>query len=132
MWTFFVGTSEERPRSTMMRTDRIDELKEDGFNVKPWNPKADPEDQIFSLRIKIGFDRFPPQVVVIRGGKKIQLTEAEVKMLDWADIDKCDLVVRGRVWDEDTGRRSAWLKSLFAYVTESELAAKYNELEYGD
>lgn len=112
--------------------DQVDKLKELGYNVKVWNKKAAPEEQIMSLTIKVNYDWYPPQIVVIRNGRKIELGENEVKMLDWADIEKCDIVIRGKVWDDDTGRRSAMLKTMFVTIAQSRLEARYEDVPYED
>ncbi len=111
-------------------------LAEDDWHVKWLKPKEGDdaeegtEDQAI-LPVRLRYDRGqPPRVVIITERGRTNLDESSVEMLDWADIQNVDLIVRPYYWDVGgkTGVK-AMLKSIYVTIDEDPLEKKYGELE---
>ena len=108
------------------------ELEEKGWNIKwPKNQDAnDPEDtrQPY-LPVSLAFGKYPPKVVVISNGVATRLEEQDVSMLDWADIESLDAVIRPYEWEvSGNSGIKAYAKSLYFTLAVDEFAEKYNVL----
>lgn len=110
-----------------------DEMLKDGWNVK-W-PRPDDDGNIGNpfISVAVRFDFFPPRVVMMTTRARTSLDEATVEVLDWANIEKVDLICRGSVWSTPDGKGGikAYLKSLFVTIDEDYLERKYaiNEVD---
>jgi hypothetical protein len=108
-----------------------EELAAEGWNVKfpkeredkpdPDEPGRDP-----FLQVSVGFEFYPPNVFLISNDKPTRLTEDEVGMLDWAEIEQVDLVLRPYEWsvNRNSGIK-AYLKSGYFTIVTDKFAQKY-------
>lgn len=108
-----------------------EQLAEEGWNVKfpkdndqrvdPDEPARDPH-----IQVSVGFDYYPPNIFVISNGQPTRLGEAEVAMLDWAEIENVDLVIRPYEWsvNRNSGIK-AYLKAGYFTIVTDKFAAKY-------
>jgi hypothetical protein len=108
-----------------------EELAAEGWNVKfptdredkvdPDEPGRDPY-----LQVSVGFEYYPPNVFIISNGQPTKLTEEEVLMLDWAEIQNVDLVLRPYEWsvNRNSGIK-AYLKSGYFTIVTDKFASKY-------
>jgi hypothetical protein len=106
-------------------------LLDEGWNIKfpkereeqvdPDEPARDPY-----LQISVAFDNYPPNVFIISNGQPTRLTVDEVSMLDWAEIENVDLVIRPYEWsvNRNSGIK-AYLKSGYFTIVTDRFAAKY-------
>lgn len=102
-------------------------LANDGWNIKPLKQR-DPDEPIhYHLPVAVFFGNYPPLIIMKTGDKRVDLDEATVQCLDWADIKKADLVIRPRTY-EALGRKGvkAYLKTLAVTIEEDEIAAEYS------
>lgn len=102
------------------------QMEADGWSLRYLESKdGDPPQPILSVRVAFG--NYPPTIIIISNDRKTKLNEDTVKMLDWAEIDRCDVMVRPYTWTVrgETGVK-AYLKSLYATLVVDELAQKYN------
>ena len=97
-------------------------LKEDGWNVKPLKKRDENEEQKYHLPVAVVFGPYPPKMILIHGNRKTILTEGTVSMLDWADLDNVDLIIRPRQWERGV---KAYLKCGYFTIEENELDRKY-------
>lgn len=109
-------------------------MEEDGWNIKWLQPREDADEgelpQAY-LPVKVNFKKGrPPRVVLITTRGRTNLSENEVEMLDWVDIQNVDLIVRPYHWNVNgkTGI-SAYLQSLYVTIEEDELERKYAEMD---
>lgn len=108
-------------------------LSEWGWNVKV--PKARPGDDgdVVGdpfLPVEIGYKIRPPKIVMIssESKKRTHLGQHNVEVLDWVDIVKVDLTVRGRPWENAQGSGiKCWLQTMYITIEEDPLDAKYDE-----
>jgi hypothetical protein len=106
----------------------------DGWNVKWLKPREDAEEgdepQAY-LQVTANFDKGrPPRVVMITSRGRTNLDENTVEMLDWADIQNTDMIVRPYEWSVNgkTGVK-AYLQSIYVTVEEDDLERKYAEMD---
>lgn len=120
-------------RSFAVFLDRVlaEELAADGWNVKfpKDNPNAvDPDGDTREpyLQVSVGFDFYPANVFIISNGNPTKLSEEEVLMLDWAEIENVDLVLRPYEWsvNRNSGIK-AYLKSGYFTIVADRFAQKY-------
>lgn len=105
-------------------------MAQDGWNVKTLKPREDDEEGIETpwLPVALRFDVFPPRVVLITSRNRQHLDGDNIEVLDWANIIKCDIIVRPYEYNVrgETGIK-AYLKTMFVTIEEDELEAKYAE-----
>lgn len=105
-------------------------LKEDGWNVKPLRQR-DPDDPIhYHLPVEASYKQYPPRVYLISGKKKTELKEDTISSIDYAEIEKVDLVINPYQWDVN-GKSGikAYLKSMYVTVVENALEKKYRSFD---
>lgn len=114
--------------------DKARILEEDGWNVKYLKPRNDDENPQPYLQVKVYFNNNPEirdnmQIILISHGKKTRLNEETIQILDWAEIENVDLIIRPYDWEVSgkTGRK-AYLKSIYVTLKEDELESKYYDI----
>ena len=108
-------------------------LKEIGWNIKYLNPR-DPDDEPQAyMQVSVAFDNFPPNIWLISGGKKTKLDEDSVSVLDYAEIENVDIIVRPYSWAVNgKGGIKAYVKNMYVTIAENEFEKKYRDLEEDD
>lgn len=106
------------------------DLANEGWNVKfPKDTESiDPDQDSRNpyLQVSVGFEHFPANVFLISNGKPTRLSEQEVAMLDWAELENVDLVIRPYQWSvRNTTGIKAYLKSGYFTIVSDPFAAKY-------
>lgn len=97
-------------------------LQEDGWNIKPLKKRDESEPQRYHLPVAVVFGQYPPKMVLVQGKKKTTITDQTVSMLDWADLENVDLIIRPRQWERGI---KAYLKCGYFTIEENELDRKY-------
>lgn len=118
----------DRNFCVMLEDDIARTLEEDGWNVKYLKPREEGDRPKPYLQVKINFDGFrPPNVYLVSSRGKNRLDVDDVKMLDFADLARVDLIVRPYEW-EVNGKSgiSAYLKTLYATIVEDDLDLLYS------
>lgn len=109
-------------------------MAEDGWNIKLLKPREDADEgetETPWLPVTVNFKKGrPPRIVMITSRGRTTLEEQDVEMLDWADIQNVDLIVRPYHWEVSgkTGIK-AYLQSMYVTIEEDELERKYAELD---
>lgn len=107
--------------------DMAKRLIEDGWNVKRLRPKDEGDEETPYLQVAVAFNSYPPKIVLISGGNKTYLDESTVDMLDWADIQNVDLVIRPYQWEVNGNRGiKAYVKSMYVTIDQDVFAEKYD------
>ena len=105
-------------------------MAEDGWNVKWLKPREEEEGETPQayLQVSVNFKGRPPRVVLVTSRGRTNLDEGSVEMLDWADINNIDLIVRPYEWSVNgkTGIK-AYLQSIYVTIEEDALELKYSE-----
>lgn len=104
-------------------------LENDGWNVKFLEPRDPDEDKQAYLPVEVKYLNYPPKITIITGGGSQILDEDTVNILDWAEIENVDLIVRPYNW-ELNGKFGvkAYLKTMYVTIIEDELAQKYRNV----
>lgn len=117
----------------VLDNDVAEDLKDIGWNIKYLSPR-DPDDvsQAY-LQVAVAFDNFPPKIWLITGGKKTELNEETVSVLDYAEIENVDVIVRPYIW-EVNGKSGvkAYVKNMYVTIAENEFEKKYRNLDEED
>lgn len=107
-------------------------MLEDGWNIKQLKARDD-EPGDYYVQVSVGYKGRPPRIVLLSSKGRVELSENEIEILDWIDIQKADLIIRPYRWklregtkDEMTGIK-AYTKTLFVTMNED-----YFELKYAD
>ena len=120
----------DRNFAVFLDEEQAIDLEAIGWNVKWPKVKVLEEGEIDQrqpyLPIKITFDNFPPKVVLIAGEHITQIGEAEMQVLQYADIITSDLVIRPFQYDflGKTGIK-AYCKALYVTIETDAFADKY-------
>lgn len=106
------------------------DLFEEGWNVK-WpreRDSIDPDEDTRSphLSVSVSFDNYPANVILVSNDTLTKLGEDEVSMLDWAELENVDLVIRPYTW-EVNGKSGvkAYLKAGYFTIVTDVFAEKY-------
>lgn len=98
-------------------------LIDEGFNVKIKAPREEGDTPFMYLGVKVKFNGYDPQVILVSGDKQIELTEDNVNILDDIEIVRADLDIRPYDWETNgkTGR-AAYLSGIRVYQRVSRFA----------
>lgn len=135
VWRNFSGVAgrynEEGDRNfnVFLEDDIAKLLKDNGWNIR-WlkaREEGDPDRAILKVNVKYrrrdGTRTRPPRVVLITSRGKTNLDERTIPILDWAEIETADMILRGFEYEE--GKVSAYLHSLYATIRDDPLEMKY-------
>lgn len=103
-----------------------------GWNVKIKAPREEGDAPFRHLKVKVKYsERSKPNVYLISGKNKVELTEDTIDMLDDIDIKSVDLDIRPY---DDEGRfgpfRTAYLQAIYVTQEIDRFAARFAEEEY--
>lgn len=109
-----------------LNADIAKKMENDGWNVRWLEGKEDDPQPMIS--VKLNFGNYPPKIVLVSNDKLSLLTEENVNVLDFAELDKVDLILRGYSW-EVSGKKGikAYLRIGYFTLTVDELAKEYSE-----
>lgn len=120
----------ERSFAVFLDEKTAEALLREGWNVK--YPKerenVDPEEDTREphIQVSISFDNYPANVFLISNDNATRVDESEVSMLDWAELENVDLVIRPYTWNVNGNSGiKAYLKSGYFTIITDAFAAKY-------
>lgn len=122
--------SGERSFVVFLDEQMAEELSKEGWNVKfpTPNPNLSPEEDNRQpyLNVSVGFDYYPANIYIISNENATKVSEQEVGMLDWAELENVDLVIRPYEWsvNRNSGIK-AYLKSGYFTIRVDKFAEKY-------
>ena len=107
-----------------------EELDREGWNIK-WpkpndhiNPEED--DRNPYLPISVGFEFYPAKVYIISNENVTMVGQDEVEMLDWAELENVDLVIRPYEWEVNGNSGvKAYLKAGYFTIVTNAFDDKY-------
>jgi len=116
----------QRNFNVLLGDEEAEAMLKDGWNVKYLQPREEGEEPQPRLEVSVHFGKNPPRIILITSKGKTPLDESMVSLLDWAEIDNVDMIVRPYEW-EVSGRTGvkAYLKSIYVTIREDELEKKY-------
>ena len=106
-----------------------EDLVADGWNVRYLEPRDPDDEKQAYLQVAVNFSNVPPKIIVITSKNKTTLEETTVNMLDWAEIENVDLIIRPYNWDVN-GKSGvkAYIKSMYVTLVEDEFEKKYRDV----
>lgn len=112
-----------------LEKDLAKNLEKDGWNIRWLQPKEDYEEEQAYLQVSVSFDNIPPKIVLITSHGKSQLNEESINILDWAEIENIDLIIRPYNWDVN-GKSGikAYVKSMYVTIAEDKFENKYYDV----
>ena len=107
------------------------DMERDGWNIKRRDPRDPDDDPLFYIPVKVSYANIPPKVIVITKRNKKILSEDMLAMLDWAEIENCDVILSAYDWtvNGESGRK-AYLKSLYVTIVEDKFSEKYEDVPF--
>lgn len=120
----------QRSFAVFLDMDTAEKLHKDGWNVKfpkeheGIDPEEDTRDPF--INVTVAFENYPANVFLISNEVPTRLGEDEVLMLDWAELENVDLVIRPYTWSVN-GKSGikAYLKAGYFTIVTDAFAAKY-------
>lgn len=116
----------DRNFALILENDVAARMLQDGWNVKvlPGREEGDPD--VSYIQVTVNFKNRPPNVVLITSTSRTNLKDDTVGILDWANIQTCDLIARGYDWNVgDKSGTKAYLQTMFVTIEEDALERKY-------
>lgn len=110
-----------------------EELKAQGWNVKPLRKRDEDEDQFYHMNVNVNYGgKRGPRITLIglADGEEInrtELTEDTVRILDGSYIVKADITINPYEWEP--GRLKGYLDQAYIFVEMSPLDLKYAQTE---
>lgn len=119
----------DRNFSVLLDPKTAQDMAADGWNVKQFKVREEGDEPQDYLPVSVNFNGRPPKIVMITSRGRNLLGEDEVELLDYADIQNVDLIVRPYHWNVSgkTGVK-AYLQSIYVTIEEDELELKYADL----
>lgn len=142
IWRNFAGNPDKfnpnggkRTFSLVLTQDEAESLLDEGWNVKERVNKEDETDVLYTLQCRANYDGSrPPKIylVTVAKGKKHKslLDEDTVKVLDYAEIERVDVVISPYKWTMgNKSGISAYVKTMYVTIARDELEDLYEDDE---
>lgn len=116
----------DRNFSVILTDDLAKVMLNDGWNVKYLASREEGDPDTPYIQVAVSYKNRPPRVIMITSTSRTNLSEESISVLDWADIQTCDLIARAYEWEVNgkTGIK-AYLQSMFITIEEDALERKY-------
>lgn len=104
-------------------------LKKDGWNIRYLKPREEGDPEQAYMQVRVMYGAVPPKIVLVNKTGKSVIDEDKVDILDWAEIDSVDMVIRPYEW-EVNGKSGikAYLKTMYVNLAEDEFGEKYENV----
>ncbi len=112
-----------------------EKLRNDGWNVKTLTSRDEDEEDLFYIKVSIGFSAGsePPFVVLKTDKKTVKLNEKTIGQLDSAEIKQANIVIRpydlSKYSLSGPTRVTGYLKSMEVTIEEDDIQSRYGDLE---
>lgn len=105
------------------------DLEEDGWNVKWLTPKEEGDEPVPYLQVSVSYDNIPPKIMLVIKKRKTLLDERTVNVLDWAEIENVDIIIRPYNWEvQSKAGVKAYVKNMYVTIVEDEFSEKYQDV----
>jgi len=103
-----------------------------GWNVRVKSPREEGDEPLYHLPVNVKFGMKPPMLYLVTRSKnsKTPLDEETASLLDYADLETVDLILRPYNWSVNGNSGvTAYLKKGFFVIREDELDMKYADMQ---
>lgn len=120
----------DRNFAVLLEQDLAEQLERDGWNVKYLRARDEGDEEQPYLQVSVNFKGRPPRVVMITSRGRNNLSEDEVEVLDWVEMQNVDLIINPYEWavNGKSGIK-AYLESIYVTIEEDYLERKYADLD---
>lgn len=108
--------------------ETAEDLEKAGYPVKYLQSREEGEPMQAMLKVKVKYSEKakPPKIVMINSRGQLELPEDMIGILDWADLEKADIIIRAYQWDfNGKSGVTAYANTVYATIREDELEQKY-------
>lgn len=104
-----------------------DKLAADGWNIKVLKPRDETEEPTPFLPVKVNYGAIAPAIYMITKRNKTLLNEDTIGLLDNADIESVDIIIRPYQYDVRGEQGiAAYVQTMYVVIREDEFASKYS------
>lgn len=104
-------------------------LQDEGWNIRWLKPRNEDDAPQAFIQVKVAFGMYPPKIVLISNGKKSFLDEESISLLDWAEIDTVDIIIRPYSYEvRGVSGIKAYVKTMYVVLVVDEFEQKYEHL----
>jgi hypothetical protein len=117
----------DRNFAIILPPDVADSMLRDGWNVKYLKARDEGDEPQPYIQVAVSYKNRPPKICLVTSKSMTYLTEAEVEMLDWVDIETADCTLNPYDWSVNgKAGTKAYLQSLYIKIEEDYLQAKWS------
>lgn len=115
--------------SVQLRSEDGEKLAKDGWPIRCALPKDEYDDHLCYMTVKVKFEVKPPVIYLVSGNNKTLLSEENLNILDYIDIENADLILSPYQY-EFNGKEgiTAYLKKAYITIKEDKFDQKYRDL----
>jgi hypothetical protein len=120
----------DRNFAILLNEDRAQKMLRDGWNVKRLKPRDDDDDEGQPyIQVAVSYKAKPPKIGVVTSKGITYYSEDTVALLDWVDIERCDVTLNPYEWavNGKTGVK-AYLATMFVKILEDYLELKWTAI----
>lgn len=116
----------DRNFAVLLDPDLADQMLSEGWNVKHLKTRDEGEIPQAYIQVAVSYKNRPPKICMVTSRGLSYLTENEVEILDWVDIETADVTLNPYEWvvNGKAGVK-AYLQTLFIKIEEDYLQEKW-------
>lgn len=116
----------DRNFAILLEPALAERMAADGWNVKYLREREEGDGQQAYIQVAVSYKNRPPKICMITSKGLTYLTEDEVEVLDWADIETADVTLNPYEWavNNKSGTK-AYLHALYVKIEEDYLQSKW-------
>jgi len=121
----------ERNFCVVIDPSEVDEMREQGWNIKTLAARSEDEDPLFYMKVKVNLrSHRPPTIVLVTSRGRTNVPEDLLSILDWCDIANVDMSINPSRWEMSDGKRgvTGYLKTIFITIEEDRIERKYADV----
>lgn len=104
-------------------------MRDEGWNIKYLKPREEGDLPQAYIQVSVRFDYYPPTIFMISSAGRYRMGEDDMEILDWAEFDNVDLVIRPHNWNVNgQSGTKAYLKKMYCTLAEDEFDKKYGNI----
>jgi hypothetical protein len=102
------------------------DLEQDGWNVKYLRVREEGDEPQAYIQVNVSYKKRPPKICMVTSKTMSYLTEDEIELLDWADIETADVTLYPYEWvvNGKSGVK-AYVHAFYVKIEEDYLQAKW-------